>query len=161
MFRRPPRPPTEATVGGDLAAKTASLKGAIVSTINGTEWPSESKGAAKSLLNTIESSPGIPNGMPSALQELQGIVEQYIRVLEDVHVRLKDVSSKTSMQKWNFLQLIRSKTTNRPSKCTLLLKTCQDDVSKAANSVLERLDQERNKGERSLVISMGNQLTSG
>lgn len=60
------------------------------------------------------------------------------RILEDVRTRLKDASSKTGMEKWKFLQQIKSLTSNRPSKCTLVLKTCQADVSESANALQVR-----------------------
>ncbi|KIO17480.1 hypothetical protein M407DRAFT_32847 [Tulasnella calospora MUT 4182] len=83
--------------------------------------------------------------MAHMTQELRNIVERYIQILDEVRIRLKDASSKPEMKRWKFLQRIKSLTSNRPSKCTLMLQTCQDDVSKAMNALNERLDVERAK----------------
>lgn len=50
-------------------------------------------------------------------------------------MRLKDASSKQGVKNWKIYQTIRSIASKRPSKCTLLFQTCQDDVAQVANSL--------------------------
>ncbi|KAG8921582.1 hypothetical protein FRC00_008468, partial [Tulasnella sp. 408] len=88
--------------------------------------------------------------MARMTQELRSLIERYIRGLEDVRLRLKDASSKSEMKRWKFLQRIKSLASNRPSKCTLVLRTCQDDVSKAIDALKEHLDSEQAKPEQNV-----------
>ncbi|KIO18043.1 hypothetical protein M407DRAFT_32286 [Tulasnella calospora MUT 4182] len=152
----PPKPPAAVpgrllrTPPGDapnpsLEARMESLKKDVASIVKNTEWPAESADAAKGLHNTISSSPDTSHYMAHMSQELQNLVEQYVQTLDDVRIRLKDASSKPEMKRWKFLQRIKSLTSNRASKCTLLLQTCQDDVSKAMHTLHERLDYEQAK----------------
>ncbi|KAG8918428.1 hypothetical protein FRC01_001865, partial [Tulasnella sp. 417] len=76
-------------------------------------------------------------------QELQILVEEYIRILDDIRMRLKNASSKSEMKRWKFLERIRSWASDRPSKCALLFQTCQDDISKIFKALNYRLDYER------------------
>ncbi|KAG8918051.1 hypothetical protein FRC01_002067, partial [Tulasnella sp. 417] len=99
--------------------------------------------ASKCLLDAINSSPDIPDNTAGMKQELQILVEEYIRILDDIRIRLKDASSRSEMKRWKFLERIRSLGSNRPSKCTLLFQTCQDDVSKIFEALNDRLDVER------------------
>ncbi|KIO27438.1 hypothetical protein M407DRAFT_23367 [Tulasnella calospora MUT 4182] len=155
----PPKPPAipgrlPRTPPGDapkpsLEARVESLKKELALIVKNTEWPAESADAAKGLHNTISSSPNISHNMAQMTQELQNLVERYIQTLDDVCIRLKDASSKPEMKRWKFLQRIKSLTSNRPSKCTLLLQTCQDDVSKAINAFK---DHERAKGKCNLYV---------
>ncbi|KAG8889100.1 hypothetical protein FRC00_014584, partial [Tulasnella sp. 408] len=108
-----------------------------------THWPQDSTAAAEGLLHAINLSPNISRNVEGRAPELLSLVEQYIRVLDDVRIRLKDASSKSEMKRWKFLERIRSLTSNRPSKCTLLFQTCQDDVAKVINALNERLGYER------------------
>ncbi|KAG8924838.1 hypothetical protein FRC00_004658 [Tulasnella sp. 408] len=144
----------------NLEKRLESLKSEIALTLKNTEWPTESEVAAEALLNTIVASPNIPTNMESMTQEVPKLVEQYAQTLEDVRLRLKDASSKSEMKRWKLLQRIKSLASNRPSKCTLLFHTCQDDVSKAINSLNERLDYERAKGVDGLVPLSEPQLHS-
>ncbi|KAG9043282.1 hypothetical protein FS837_009781, partial [Tulasnella sp. UAMH 9824] len=140
------QPPMDGAREHRLHQKIAFLKSAVVSILSRTEWPGESKAAATSLLNTVKALPDIPNTTTSSSEKLQSLTEQYIQVLEDVCARLKDASSKTGMEKWKFLQQIKSLASNRPSKCALVLKTCQADVSESVNALEEYFNQEREVG---------------
>ncbi|KAG9025638.1 hypothetical protein FS837_004862, partial [Tulasnella sp. UAMH 9824] len=105
-----------------------------------TKWPEDSTAAAEGLLDTIHL---LPSNVEGRTPELLTLVKQHIRVLDDVRIRLKDASSKSEMKRWKFLERIKSLTSNRPSKCTLLFQTCQDDVAKAINALNQRLSYER------------------
>ncbi|KIO18040.1 hypothetical protein M407DRAFT_32279 [Tulasnella calospora MUT 4182] len=140
---RPPQTPPGEADNPSLAKRVESLKNEVASVVKNTEWPTESTDAAAGLLNTINSSPEISHNLARMNQELQKLVERYIQTLDDVRIQLKDASSKSGMKRWKFLQRIKSLTSNRPSKCTLLLQTCQDDISKAMGALHKRLDHER------------------
>ncbi|KAG8937845.1 hypothetical protein FRC00_013891, partial [Tulasnella sp. 408] len=113
--------------------------------IQNTEWPEDSKEAAKGLVDAIESSPDIPNNTIKISEDIRDLIEQYVQALEDVRIRLKDASSKSGIKNWKLYQTLRSMASKRPSKCTLLLQTCQADVSQAANSLRARIESERSK----------------
>ncbi|KAG9024926.1 hypothetical protein FS837_005137, partial [Tulasnella sp. UAMH 9824] len=120
-----------------------SLREAVVKTIKSTEWPEDSKEAARRLIDTVDSSPAIPNNPNDLPQDIRNIAENYVQVLEDVHTRLKDAPSRMGIKNWKIYQTIRSIASKRPSKCNLLFQTCRDDVTQVANLLRERLDSDR------------------
>ncbi|KIO17486.1 hypothetical protein M407DRAFT_32853, partial [Tulasnella calospora MUT 4182] len=149
-----PGPPLRTPPGDvprpNLGAIVEFLENEVALIVKNTDWPAESADAAKGLHNAISSSPDTYYYMAHMTQELQNLVEQYIQTLDDVRIRLKDASSKPEMKRWKFLQRIKSLTSSRASKCTLLLQTCQDDASKAMNALNQRLDYERAKEKESM-----------
>ncbi|KAG9023455.1 hypothetical protein FS837_005804 [Tulasnella sp. UAMH 9824] len=130
----------------------ASLREAVVNTIKSTEWPEDSKEAARRLIDMVDSSPAIPNKPNDLPQDIRNIAENYVQVLEDVHTSLKDAISKIGIRNWKIYQTIRSIASKRPSKCTLLFQTCQDDVVQVANLLRERLDSDRAIGNSGPVV---------
>ncbi|KAG8922009.1 hypothetical protein FRC01_014608, partial [Tulasnella sp. 417] len=161
----PPRPPAnsgrlrpraDGALNPGLDERVASLKKAIVSSLKSNKWPSDSMEAAESLVNAINSCPDISMDDYHMTKELQNLVENYTEILDDILIQLGDASSKAAMKRWKFLELIKSLASDRPSKCTLLLKTCQDDLSRATHTLIRmtliwplktRLDTERAKKE--------------
>ncbi|KAG9047222.1 hypothetical protein FS837_002784 [Tulasnella sp. UAMH 9824] len=137
--------PTEGAQEQALGEIIVSLRDAVMETIKFTEWPDDSKEAARLLIDTVRSSPDIPNNTNNLPQHIRDLAEKYLQVLEDVHTRLKDATSKTGIKNWKIYHTIRSIASKRRSKCNLLFQTCQDDVAQAANSLRERLDSERAK----------------
>ncbi|KAG9005973.1 hypothetical protein FRB90_010106 [Tulasnella sp. 427] len=56
-----------------------SLKTSMESTIQGTNWPSESKAAAQAFVKTIKLSPGGPNDLSAISKELQDAYNEYLK----------------------------------------------------------------------------------
>ncbi|KIO15378.1 hypothetical protein M407DRAFT_35059, partial [Tulasnella calospora MUT 4182] len=140
-----PRSAQDDVVDPGHAERAEALKKAIVSTLKGTEWPSDSTDAAEIFINTIKSCPDISMNNSNPTKEAQNLIEKYLEILDDIHVRLRDASSKAAMKRWKFLELMKSLGSNRPSKCALLFQTSQDDLSKATNAVKKHLESEREK----------------
>ncbi|KAG8902237.1 hypothetical protein FRC00_014454, partial [Tulasnella sp. 408] len=139
------QPPAEGAQEQTLDQIIDSLREAVIKTIESTEWPEDSKEAARHLIDTVKSLPDIPNYTDNLPQGTLDPAEKYVHVLEDIHTRLKDATSKQGIKSWKIYQTIRSIASKRPSKCTLLFQTCQDDVLQAANSLRERLGADRVK----------------
>ncbi|KIO18379.1 hypothetical protein M407DRAFT_31956 [Tulasnella calospora MUT 4182] len=147
--RRLLRTPSDDIRNPGLEMRVDSLKNEVASIVKNTEWPRESRAAAESLLNTISSSPNISDNMIRTTRELKNLVERYIQILDDVCLRLKEAASKSEKKRWKFLQRMKSLDSSRPSKCTLLFQTCQDDVSQVINALNENVDHEwANEQER-------------
>ncbi|KAG9047223.1 hypothetical protein FS837_002785 [Tulasnella sp. UAMH 9824] len=142
---RVPQQPAKGPQDHALDKIIDSLIIAVVETIKGTEWPEDSKDAAEGLTDALEHSPEIPNTTEKIPQSIRDLIEQYAQVLEDVHTRLKDASSKTGIKNWKIYQNLRSIASKRPIKCKLLFQTYQDDVVQVVNSLRERMDSERSK----------------
>ncbi|KAG9040883.1 hypothetical protein FS837_012981, partial [Tulasnella sp. UAMH 9824] len=156
----PQQPPKEE----ELAKTIDTLRNTVVKTIKATEWPEDSKEAVKGLIDTVESSPDIPTMTHRIPQDIGVLIDQYIQVLEDVHARLKDASSKKGIKTWKIYRTLRSMASNRPSRCTLLFQTCQHDLSEVVDRLQERMDSERSKGaaevppEEQLTVPSAQQL---
>ncbi|KAG8959054.1 hypothetical protein FRC00_002019 [Tulasnella sp. 408] len=142
---RSPRPSAEAAREQGLGNIIDSLRNAIAEIIKNTEWPEDSKEAAKGLIESIESLPDIPNNTIKITEDMKDLIEKYVQALEDVHIRLKDASSKSGIKNWKIYQTLRSMASKRPSKCALLFQTCQADVSQAANSLRACMESEGSK----------------
>ncbi|KAG9021944.1 hypothetical protein FS837_006850 [Tulasnella sp. UAMH 9824] len=58
---------------------TNSLRNGILEIIKSTEWPLESRMAAKGFIETVESSPDVPNDMNNIPQDIDNLIKQYIQ----------------------------------------------------------------------------------
>ncbi|KAG8961815.1 hypothetical protein FRC00_011158, partial [Tulasnella sp. 408] len=142
---RSPHQPADGAREGGLDTVVDSLRNAIIEITKNTEWPEDSKEAAKGLIEAIESSPDISKNTIKITEDIQDLIERYVQALEDVHIRLKDASSKSGIKNWKIYQTLRSMASKRPTKCALLFRTCQADVSQAANSLRARMESEGSK----------------
>ncbi|KAG9033065.1 hypothetical protein FS837_002553 [Tulasnella sp. UAMH 9824] len=115
-----------------------------VAILEDTTWPPRSQAAAQQLLQSINSSPYAQivsddnNDIPEDIREA---VEQFTRVLKEVSTKLEKVASKYGVRKRGvrerikyFLSMLRG------GRCTQVLETCEDDVSKASTSVRNSID---------------------
>ncbi|KAG9047224.1 hypothetical protein FS837_002786 [Tulasnella sp. UAMH 9824] len=75
LGRLPRQPPKEE----DLDKIIDSLRNAVVKDIKGTEWPDDSREAAKCLIDTVESSPDIPNMTHKTPQDIRTLIAQYVQ----------------------------------------------------------------------------------
>ncbi|KAG8971034.1 hypothetical protein FRB90_010610, partial [Tulasnella sp. 427] len=110
--------------------KIESSKADMQSTCQSTTWPAGSKSAVQEFVKTVKLSPAVPKDLAGMPQELQSAYKEYIKVIEDVHTRIKDASSRAS--RWKLLERLASLLPKGPSRCTLVFQTCEADLLSAA-----------------------------
>ncbi|KAG8914049.1 hypothetical protein FRC01_004247, partial [Tulasnella sp. 417] len=115
-----------------------------------TDWPPRSKAAAGDLLQAIKHSPFTQTlsedtiGIP---EDLRDALEQFTRVLQEVSTKLTKAASKYGTRRRGVRDRIKYYLAMlRGSRCTQVLQTCEDDVSKASTSV---------RGVQSSAVSTG------
>ncbi|KAG8905457.1 hypothetical protein FRC01_008342, partial [Tulasnella sp. 417] len=120
-----------------------------------TDWPPRSKAAAGELLQAIKHSPLTQNlsedtmGIP---EDLRDALEQFTRVLQEVSTKLEKVASKYGTRKRGVRDRIKYYLAMlRGGRCTQVLQTCEDNVSKASTSVRNSIDQ----GVQGSAVSTG------
>ncbi|KAG8935564.1 hypothetical protein FRC00_010896 [Tulasnella sp. 408] len=137
-----------------------------VAILEDTTWPPRSQAAAQQLLQSINKSPYaqiVSDDNSDVPEDIREAVEQFIRVLKEVSTKLEKVASKYGVRKRGvrervkyFLSMLRG------GRCTQVLETCEDEVSKASTSVRNSIDQadqasavSNNGTERGIRVAMG------
>ncbi|KAG8896722.1 hypothetical protein FRC00_005406, partial [Tulasnella sp. 408] len=143
-----------------------------VAILEDTTWPPRSQAAAQQLLQSMNKSPYaqiVSDDNSDVPEDIREAVEQFTRVLKEVSTKLEKVASKYGVRKRGvrervkyFLSMLRG------GRCTQVLETCEDDVSKASTSVRNSIDQadqasavSNNGTERGIRVAMGKKHHAG
>ncbi|KIO28557.1 hypothetical protein M407DRAFT_22295 [Tulasnella calospora MUT 4182] len=116
-----------------LHDKRNSTRNAALSLLTNTNWPSQSKEAAESLLQAINDLPDVP--LDASVIPFKDTLVEFIRVLEGAHARVKDVSEKYGRKEIGLLGGIKNKLpSRRRGRCTDTLRTARDDIENASTN---------------------------
>ncbi|KAG8914458.1 hypothetical protein FRC00_013490 [Tulasnella sp. 408] len=137
-----------------------------VAILEDTTWPPRSQAAAQQLLQSINNSPYaeiISDDNTHVPEDIREAVEQFTKVLKEVSTKLEKVASKYGVRKRGVRERIKYFVSMlRGGRCTQVLETCEDDVSKASTSVRNSIDQTdqasamSNSGaDRGISVAMG------
>ncbi|KIO28034.1 hypothetical protein M407DRAFT_22795 [Tulasnella calospora MUT 4182] len=135
--KSPSQLPTVDVSTHELYDKVKATRSAISTLLKDTTWPPESIGAVQSFLQTMSSFPELPaEGVP-----VKDDTEKFILVLEGAHTTVKKASDKYGSKERGIRDGIKySLSSLRPSKCTNILQTCQDDIGKALTMLRSRFN---------------------